>query len=65
MTRDLSLLVVKQPFIPANFVRSGSNIQYMFFKSGSIRFIDSSNVFLEPLQCLGKSYGIDTLKEQA
>ena len=52
----------KRSFLPDNLIRAGSKIQYMFFKSGSIRFVDSLNFFLEPLRSLSKSYDIDTLK---
>lgn len=52
----------KRSFLPSNLIRSGSKIQYMFFKAGSIKFIDSLNFFLEPLRNLSKSYGIKTLK---
>ena len=52
----------KRSFLPDNLIRSGSKIQYMYFRSGSIRFIDSLNFFLEPLRNLSKSYGIDTVK---
>jgi len=52
----------KHSFIPDNIIRSGSKIQYMYFKSGNIRFIDTLNFFLEGLRKLSKSYNIDTLK---
>jgi hypothetical protein len=52
----------KRSFIPDNLIRSGSKIQYMYFKAGAVRFIDSLNFFLEPLRELSKSYDIKTLK---
>ena len=47
---------------PDTYIRQGSRITFMYFKTFHIRFIDTYHFLLQPLRNLSSTYGIDTIK---